>query len=116
MDFSAASFAVTMSDVRAVADSALIMFLISLASLLSGVVSGVAPLVTAVPSIPVNRSLRFPRLSLACCELVIMEDEVVRHREALATPVGSGTGSMSAHHTCAAGGSTRQLALALTPD
>ena len=56
------------------------------------------------------------RLSLACCELVIMEDEVVRHREALATPVGSGTGSMSAHHTCAAGGSTRQLALALTPD
>ena len=82
MDFSAASFAVIMSDVRAVADSALIMFLISVASLFSGVVSVVAPLVTAVPSIPVNRSLRFPRLSLACCELVIMEDVVVLHREA----------------------------------
>ena len=106
-----------MSDVRAVADSALIMFLISFASLLSGAVSGVAPpVVMSVPSIPVNSSVRLPRLSLACCELVIVEDEVVRHREALATPVGSGTGSMSAYHTCVAGGSTRQLALALTPD
>ena len=58
----------------------------------------------SVPSIPVNSSVRLPRLSLACCELVIVEDEVVRHREALAAPVGSGTGAMSAHHTCVAGG------------
>ena len=29
-------------------------------------------MVTLVPSIPVNRSVRLPRLSRACCELVIL--------------------------------------------